>query len=84
MGREGDTTFSSCFYLELAMGKAERTEAWKDEVALALLLWKDFKCNGTFDVEITRTVLLLADDLEVRKEFENLTRTCPPFKITQK
>jgi hypothetical protein len=58
------------------------TEAGKEELALALLLWKDFKCDGKFDIEVTRQVLAFAEMLGVKSQFEALMPKLPPMKIT--
>ena len=62
----------------------ERTQAWKDEIAMALLLWKDFKADGRFDPTVVMTVLRLADDLGVREEYDELIVTIPPLKIVER
>lgn len=55
----------------------------KEELALALLLWKDFKCNGRFDVDFNLQMLGLADHVGVRPELEVLIKKCLfPFRIT--
>jgi len=59
----------------------ELSEAGREQVAMALLLLKDFKCDGKFDVEVTRMILGLADHLGVRKEFDGLTSKVPPMRI---
>ena len=59
----------------------ERTKAWKEEVALAILLWKDFKCEGKFDAEVIITMYALAADLGVKEELDALIPKLPPMKI---
>jgi len=50
-------------------------------MALAILLWKDFKCNGKFDTDLTLQALALAKDLGVAKELEVLFSQLPPMRI---
>ena len=57
------------------------TEAGKEELALALLLWKDFKCDGKFDLDVTRQVLEFAEMLGVKSQFEALMPKLPPMKV---
>ena len=55
----------------------------KQELALALLLWRDFKKPD--DGDWARTVMQMfemAEMLDVRKELEYLIPRLPPFKIT--
>jgi len=59
----------------------ELSEAGREQVALALLLLKDLKCDGKFDVEVIQMILGLADHLGVRKEYEKLMPVVPPMKI---
>ncbi len=53
----------------------------KQELALALLLWKDFKCQGEVDLVIYNQATDLADMLMVRTEFEELIKKLPPLEI---
>lgn len=57
------------------------SQAGKEELALALLLYKDFKCDGKFDIDITRNVLEMARHLGVLPEFEKLMSELPPMKV---
>jgi hypothetical protein len=57
------------------------TEAGKEELALALLLWKDFKCDGTFNLDVTRQALEFAEMLGVKSQFEALMPKVPPMRI---
>lgn len=61
---------------------ANLTDAGKEELALAILLWKDFKADGKFDVDITMQALKFAAMLDVQQQFEKLMVTLPPLKIT--
>ncbi len=57
----------------------------KEELALALLLWKDFKCQGKFDTEFYMQMVHLADTLGIRKELEDLVKkVLVPFEIRLK
>lgn len=61
----------------------ELTKDGKEELALALLLWKDFKCQGKVDLEIYKQMLSFADHLGVRQELEELIKKIlVPFRIT--
>lgn len=53
----------------------------KQELALALVLWKDFKTQGKMDLEIFKQAIALSDMLGVRKEFDELIKKLPPLKI---
>jgi hypothetical protein len=57
------------------------SQAGKEELALALLLLKDFKCGEKFDVDVTRSILELAQELGVLKEFSALLSKLPPMKV---
>jgi hypothetical protein len=46
-----------------------------------VLLLKDFKCDGKFDIDVTRTVLEMARHLGVLPEFEKLMSKLPPMKV---
>lgn len=57
------------------------SKAGREEVALALLLLKDFKCKGIFDVDIILSILELAEHLGVRTEYDKILSQVPPMKI---
>jgi hypothetical protein len=59
----------------------ELSEAGKEELALALLLLKDFKSQGKMDLEVSMMVIGLADHLGVRSQFDKLMPIVPPMKI---
>jgi len=62
---------------------AELSKEGKKELALALLLWKDFKCQGKVDIDFYKQMIQFADYLEVRQELEVLIReVLVPFRIT--
>lgn len=56
----------------------------KQQLAMALLLLKDFKADGKFDVETVLMILELADMLGVRKQYDDLVAQVPPLRITQR
>ena len=58
------------------------TKAGKEELALALILWKDFKCDGKTDIEIWKSAIRFADMLGVRKEYDDLQNKIPLMRIT--
>ena len=58
-----------------------RTDAWKEEIALALLLWRDFKCDGKFDTDVIVQALIMANLLGVKEEYDKLMAQLPPLKI---
>lgn len=60
------------------------TQAGKEELALALILWKDFKSQGKFDPGITLTAIELADCIGVKPEFEKLLSIVPVMKIVER
>ena len=55
------------------------TKAGREELALAIHLWKDFKSQGSMDILITKQALAFADELNVREEFDALHAQLPPF-----
>lgn len=59
----------------------ELSEAGKEEIALALLLLKDFKSQGKMDLEVSLMIIGLADHLGVRAQFDKLMPIVPPMKI---
>ena len=61
----------------------ELSKDGKEELALALLLWKDFKCQGKVDVEFYKQMIQFADGLGVRQELDELMhKVYAPFRIT--
>jgi len=58
------------------------TDDGRQELALAVLLWKDFKCQGKMDIEIYKQAIELAEMLGVKTQFEELIKKLPPLKIT--
>ena len=62
---------------------SDLTQDGKEELAPALLLWKDFKCQGKVDLSFYKQMLGLADIIGVRAELETLPcKVLFPFKIT--
>lgn len=59
----------------------ELSEAGKEELALALLLLKDFKSQGKMDLDVTIMVIGLADHLGVRAQFDKLLPIVPHMRI---
>lgn len=66
------------------MKKKKLSEGGREQVALALILLKDFKCDGRFDVDQTLAVLQLAEHLGVAKEYYKLMPQIPPMKIVER
>jgi hypothetical protein len=60
----------------------ELSEAGKEELALALLLLRDFKSDGKMDIGVTKMVLELCEHCGVTKQYEKLMPLVPPMKIT--
>jgi hypothetical protein len=59
----------------------ELNESGKEQVALALILLKDYKTEGKMDLEITKMVIELAQHLEVLDQYNKLLPIIPPMKI---
>ncbi|GAH87695.1 unnamed protein product [marine sediment metagenome] len=57
------------------------SKAGKEELAVALVLWKDFKTAGKMDIGITRQAIAFADMLGIRAEYEDMLIKLPPVKI---
>ncbi len=53
----------------------------KNEIALALILWRDFKSGGKFDFEAAKRMFELAKHLDISSELEQLLSKVPPMKI---
>ena len=63
------------------MKQLKLTPIAKEELALALILWKDFKWDNGVDPMTTLQMFEFADMLGVRLELEGLLTKLPPFKI---
>jgi len=59
----------------------ELNEAGKEQLALALILLKDYKSGGRMDVEITKMVIELAQHLDVLEQYNKLLPIVLPMKI---
>lgn len=59
----------------------ELSQAGREELALALILWKDFKAQGKFDLEIFQQMMGLAAHIGVAKEVDDLLTKIPPLEI---
>lgn len=59
----------------------ELSEAGREQVAMALILLKDWKSGGKIDVELMKVIFGLADHLGVRMEFDFLVTKIPPMRI---
>lgn len=64
--------------------KKQLSEAGKEQLALALLLLKDFKAEGRYDIEVYKTVYELAQYVGVEIQFNNLLGKLPTFEIKPK
>ena len=65
------------------MAKKELSQEGKDQIALALVLLNDYKCDGKFVPEHTMFMYQLAEYLNVTKEFDKI-KAMGRFKITQR
>ena len=59
----------------------ELTQTGKEELALAVLLWKDFKSQGKMDVTIMKQALGFVNMLGIKKEFDELHSNLQPMNI---
>ena len=57
------------------------TPAGREELALALLLWKDFKSDGQMNIDISIQAIKFATELGVLEEFNALMPKLPPMKV---
>ncbi len=57
------------------------SDAGKQEPALALLLWRDFKSQGRFDVEVITQMFSLADHLGIKDQLSDMMTKLPPTRI---
>jgi hypothetical protein len=65
-----------------AVTEKRLSEEGRKQVAVALLLLKDWKTDGRFDPDVTMIILELAKILGVSKELEEVMVALPPMKIT--
>ena len=68
----------------MATERKELSEAGREQIALALVLLKDFKTEGRFDIDINTMVIELAQHLGVMKEYEKVMVAMPPMRIEQR
>ena len=64
-----------------SVANKELTPEGREELALALVLLKDFKSDGKWDPDITLQILSMADFVGVKSEFEKMLTQIPPMKI---
>ncbi len=53
----------------------------KKELALAIHLWKDLKCQGGIDVDFFKQAIEFVEMLGIRKEFDDWQSELPPLII---
>ena len=53
----------------------------KSELALAILLWRDFKSDGKLSIEITRQTMEFVKMLDVESEYDRIHSILPLMKI---
>jgi len=58
------------------------SEDGKDQLALALILLKDFKSESKFDPDLVKMIYDLADHIGVRSNLDKLFAKIPPMKIS--
>jgi len=63
------------------MSAPRLSEMGREQVAIGLLLLKDWKCEGKFDTDITLMVLALANELGIRKEYDSMQSQIPSMRI---
>lgn len=61
--------------------KKELNDAGKEQVAMALILLKDWKTGGRWDAGMVGVVIELAETLGVRPQFEKLLSTVPVMRV---
>jgi hypothetical protein len=62
----------------------ELSDANKQEVALMILLWKEFKTDGKLNLEVAICASKFADLFGVHDQFLDLLAKVPPLKIVQR
>jgi hypothetical protein len=65
----------------VAKTKIALTEEGKRELAVALVLWKDFKDQGKMDIEVMKSVVKFAEIIDVTAEFQEMLSKMPRTKI---
>lgn len=66
------------------MAKKELNKEGKDQLAIAILLWKDFLSDGKMDIDVTKRAIELADHLGIKEEFQAMMPKLPPMKIEER
>jgi hypothetical protein len=57
------------------------SKAGREDLALALILLKDFKTGGRFDVDQIKGITELAEHLGVLKEYDDIISKVPPMRV---
>jgi hypothetical protein len=57
------------------------TDAGKEDLALALILLKDFRTDGKFDSDYTIKMIEFAKHLGILDEYNRMLSRVPPMKI---
>lgn len=60
---------------------AELSKAGKEELALALILWRDFRAGGKFDMDVVLQMLKFAKHLGIEEELNAMIPKVPPMRI---
>lgn len=61
--------------------KNQLSEEGREQLALALIIWKDFKSEGRYDPDLTIQMIRLADHIGVRAELDKLIPIVPRMKV---
>ena len=61
--------------------KVNLSKAGKEELAIALILWKDFKSQGKWDAELTIQMLEFGKRLDIYQELESMIPRVPRMTI---
>ena len=57
------------------------SQAGKEELALAIILWKDFKSQGKFDIDISMQAIELAKTLNILEIMQKMQAKIPVMEI---
>ena len=60
------------------------TPAGKEELAIALILWKDWKSGKKMDLAFSMQAINYAEMLGIRQEYDKMLSQIPPMKIEQR
>ena len=66
------------------MNGVKLTEAGREDLAIALILLKDWKSEGRFDLELSRQTLRFARILGIGDEYVDMMSKVPPMKIEER